>query len=65
MGVGIILCLLFLFYFYLGSVWPFSDFGVLFSWLHLSLGLAVTNDINWVSVVCFPEQGDLRYVLSG
>ena len=29
------------------------------------LGLASTNDINWVSVLYFPDQGDLSYVFSG
>jgi hypothetical protein len=32
---------------------------------HLSLGLAGTNDINWVFVLYFPDQGDLNCVFSG
>ena len=52
-----------LFYFYLGSVWLLMGFCYLFLWFHLPLGLAGTNDINWFSVLCLPDQGDLSYVL--
>ena len=62
---GIVLWSALLFHFYLGSVWLSLSFCYLFLLLHLSLGVAGTNGVNWVSVLYFPDEGDLSCVFSG
>ena len=63
--IGIVLWSALLLHFYLGSVWFLMGLCYLFLLLHLSLGLAGTNGINWVSVLYLPDQGDLSCIYSG
>ena len=64
-GFGNILQSTILFYLYLESVWLLMGFLLFVPLTSSSLGLAGTNDIDWVSVPYFPGQGDLSYVFFG
>ena len=62
-GFGNILCSAILFY--LESVWLLRGFLLFVSEFISVWFLAGTNDLNWVTVLCLPDEGDLSYVFFG
>ena len=53
------------FYFHLGSVWLLRGVLCVIPLTPSVLGLAGTIDIDWVSILYLPDQGDLSHVFSG